>query len=181
MKVENSLPLYLSKNSSVLPKDPDVHDSAYGEYSAGYICAAMRVAILERVGERYETRLIWIPNTTTRLITTGSTDLIVKGTESDVEEQYVFVTDAEQNYKTVIAPNRTVSGAQQLGPVLYVWGDLPENLQFSTLVSNTQSDFRLVIWLDGNDRECHNALMNGTIDVHLNFTVNQETEDTEQS
>ena len=45
--------------------------------------------------------------------------------------------------------------------------DISEKQKIGTLQANQYSKFRLVIWVDGNDRECHNALLGGLICVNL--------------
>ena len=63
--------------------------------------------------------------------------------------------------------------------VLYAWGDLEEDLPFATLEGFSEQDFKIVIWLDGNDRECHNALMGGEVSIKLGFVIESSTEDFE--
>lgn len=55
--------------------------------------------------------------------------------------------------------------------VIYAWGALSEKQIVGNLVGGQQNKFRLVIWVDGNDRECHNALLDGLIFVSLHFGI----------
>ena len=180
-KVEGSLPLYLTKDSTVTPLDPEAYDGIYGDYSAGHIGAALRVAILEKIEGEYVPKLIWIPNATTRLITEGQTRVIENGSAEDVEATYLFVgaTALGEASYVQVHTDSAVNGIYEEGGVTYAWGVLAENLVFSELSGNEEKDFRVVIWLDGNDRECHNALMGGKVSVHLNFAVDDGEKESE--
>jgi len=55
--------------------------------------------------------------------------------------------------------------------VIYAWGPLSQKQIVGNLIGGEQNKFKLVIWVDGNDRECHNALLEGLIFVSLHFGV----------
>ncbi len=167
--VENSLPLYLDSSSALLPsaKSPE---SAYGSFSAGHICAAMRVAILQKVDGEYVLKCIWIPNATTELTTVGE----ISVGEGDVESEYVFISDESATEKVTVQTAQEPSGQIEIDGVLYAWGDLDDSLEIGRIEGNAENDFKLVIWIDGNDRESHNALLDGLVSVQMKFYVGED-------
>ncbi len=171
--VENSLTVYLDKGSSLTPAE-NSNLSAYGDFSAGHVCAAMRVAFFQRVDGEYVLRCIWIPNSTTELDPSTATSL--KAENGAVEDRYVFVSGENGSNSIVIETNGEPNGSQTIDNVTYVWGDLEEDLEIGVTEENTQQDFKLVLWIDGQDRECHNALMDGLVSVNLKILVDDKIE-----
>lgn len=171
--VENSLTVYLDKESSLTPAE-NSNLSAYGDFSAGYVCAAMRVAFFQRVDGEYVLRCIWIPNSTTELDL--SADTSIKAETGAVEDRYVFVSGENGSNSIVVETKGEPNGSQVIDNITYVWGDLEENLEIGSTEGNTQQDFKLVLWIDGQDRECHNALMDGLVSVNFKILVDDKIE-----
>lgn len=166
--VENRMLLCLDPSSYLMPAD-DSPQSDYGEYSAGFICAAMRVAFLQKMEDTYRLCAIWIPHATTELIKTGTTALTQEG---EVEEQYTFISNEDGTVGATVSTKGRPSGMTVIDEVTYAWGnlnDLDELLEIGML-ENGMGDFKIVIWIDGSDRECHNALLNGLVSVKLALT-----------
>lgn len=167
LQVESSLPIYLGKESSVLPAER-CPDSAYGDFSSGYICGAMRIALLQKVGDAYVLRCVWIPNSTVELTVSASGAAV--DANGAVEDTYQFISDTD-GVAVNVTTNGKTSGTAEQGGVTYAWGDLEAPLQIGNIVGGETSSFRLLAWIDGNDRECHNALLSGLVSVKLEFSV----------
>lgn len=166
LAVESSMSIYLGTGSALTPAE-DSPQSAYGDFSAGYICAAMRAAFLQKVGDSYELKCIWIPNAIVELTTVGGTTLNKSGS---VENGYKFITN-ETGEALTISTDGSVKGKFVADGVTYVWGDLTENLKIGDIVGGEPCELKLLVWIDGNDRECHNALLDGLVSVKLEFSV----------
>lgn len=170
--VETDLTLYLDSTSSLVPSEHS-ENSAYGDYSAGHICAAMRVAFFQKVDNEYVLRCIWIPNSTTELLASGDE---VKVGDGEIESSYIFISNEDGESPIVIETNGAASGTKVVNNVTYVWGNLEERLELGSMLGNQQQDFKLVLWIDGHDRECHNALMDGLVSVDLKILVDDKIE-----
>ena len=173
--VESSFTIYLDKESSLSPSE-DSENSLYGDYSSGHICAAMRIAFFQKIEDEYVLHCIWIPNSTTELLPSGEE---IKVENGEIESGYIFISDESGESTTIIETEGASSGSKTVNGVTYVWGDLEENLEIGTTEGNQQQYFKLIIWVDGNDRECHNALMDGLVSVDLKILVDNKTEEGE--
>ncbi len=187
LKSEDDGPVYLypqsqedengeRKTSGVSPVIEEDKNSPYGEFSPGYISGAIRIAILQcdlETGEFYPT-FIWAPDTDVELYTDSDNKMGVKTEGVSYEESYIYLGDSV-NPIEIDARDENKIGTQsgvfvnEEDEITYAWGDLSQKLEIGTLTKGEASDFRLVIWVDGNDRECRNALLSGKFTVSLHF------------
>lgn len=170
--------------------------SPYGEFSTKHVSGAIRFAILQadENGE-YHPTFIWAPDTASELRTDGLNVSIYEGESDKIYEDYIYVTEIlkDQNGQMVPMPQEikinagtpagtvvgTISGmdveegneTELVQSVVYAWGPLLEKQVVGNLIGGQHNQFRLAIWVDGNDRECHNALLEGLIFVSLHFGV----------
>jgi len=143
--------------------------SPYGDFDIGYICGAMRIAILQKnEAGQYVPTLIWAPSTTVELYEDDQGKLHINPNSTRVEETYTYVGEDTDN-PIHISTGGTTSGSVSIDGVVYAWGEIATKLPIGELVGGQDNDFRLVIWIDGNDRECHNALLSGLVHLILHF------------
>ncbi len=143
--------------------------SPYGNFSKDNIIGAIRVAIfVEDV-----LKMIWIPNSTIELKENANKTFEVL-TDGEVEESFTFINNDESTFS--ILTNGNANGNTEVGGVTYVWGEI--NLDNCPKVTDISKEkkFKVVIWIDGNDRECTNALVGGKININLCFNAKQENE-----
>ena len=180
--------LYLKKNDGTVlsvatPASasayPNGNKSPYGSFDVGNICGALRVAILQKDGEgNFKPTLIWIPNTSIELYIDEKTkEMKLNDQSTNYETRYIFVEQDENgDAKEIIIDVQNdmditgdaSAGYVTRGNVMYAWGSNAEKLPIGRL-SNGATDFRLMVWVDGNDRECHNALLSGLVFLKLHF------------
>ena len=176
MKVEENYRLCLSPSSFIRPKveHPTVAGTSIRD---GYMYAALRVAFMQLVDGEYQTKMIWIPDVTTELKQSSDGSYWVdRGGEV---ESSVFVD--EQGNEYTINENGDHYGTY-LRPedgILYAWGALPDDVTFGELIGNEKSDFQIVIWLDGNDRECREVAILEKFEVNVTFNAIDKQEPTE--
>ena len=143
--------------------------SPYGDFDIGYICGAMRIAILQKNDEgEYAPTLIWAPCSTVELYEDDQGKLHVDPNSTSVEEVYTYVGE-DTNAPVHISTDGASSGSVTVDGVVYAWGEIASKLPIGDLIGGQDNDFRLVIWIDGNDRECHNALLSGLVHLVLHF------------
>jgi len=175
--VDHNVDLYLNINpelnekcSFVRKSDKSV-DSAYGDFSAGYITGALRIAIFHWEDGEYVLKDIWIPDTDSRLMTGEDGSLsIATGEDSPVEESFTFVNSQGNN--TVIPTGGKANGEYldvNTG-IIYTWGT-ENDINITHVTNGGENKVKFVIWIDGLDTECHNALIGGTVDIDLMFDV----------
>ena len=131
--------------------------------------AALRVAFMQKIDDEYQTKMIWIPDVTTELKQKTDGSYWVDR-EGEVEST-VFVD--EQGNEYTINENGDPYGTY-LRPedgILYVWGATPDDVTFGDLVADEKSDYQIVIWLDGNDRECQEVAILEKIEVNVTFNA----------
>ncbi len=133
--------------------------------------AALRVALLVEEGEAYRTVLIWIPDVQTQLLENDDGSWYVDAERSEPESSITLVDATGKDYSVEITGTSGQTTAEN--GVTYVWGDIAQQdeVTIAALPSQTEKNFRLVIWVDGNDRDCHNAIMAGSVCVDLKFTA----------
>ncbi len=176
---ENSY-LYLNKNSNVSPLSVEEISSVYGNFSKDYIAGAVRVAIykLNSSTDEYEPCFIWIPNTSIELsLDSEGYKLNPTGT---VEESFMFLENGKYSDNTIILTNNQLNGNTSLTinnkSINVVWGDLSDNEVPITYISAGESEFRMVSWIDGYDRETKIPLAGGKINFDLIFSIKLENE-----
>lgn len=176
MVVENQNYLRLANTSSLTPGEGDI-PYAYEGVDAGQICAAMRVAFMVEEDGEYRLRCIWIPNAQTEITPNGEGGLTVNESGS-VEESYKFRSSTEEE-PLLIETNGEHYGVTEVDGIRYVWGNLEEDLVICEMESNTPIELKLIIWLDGEDRECRNEMIGGQVVARFDFTVDEKESDTE--
>ena len=152
----------------------------------GEICAAVRIAILQKNSNgEYELTFVWMPNSTKRLIDDNGVLKVVEN--GPVEKEYLVLGSCETDDdgtlvidETTISTNGQESGSVTIDGVVYAWGELTTH-KIGDLTASEYCDFRIVVWVDGNDEDCENALLDGLITVNLDFgtTLNEEVSDEE--
>lgn len=146
--------------------------SPYGDFSRDNINGAVRVAILQKG----EIKCIWVPNSDVELVKNGNEYSIVTGEQATIEEKYTFLTSYNANDKTAttkeIQTQSIKNGHCIIDGITYIWGDIADgNCPKITTVYGEQP-FSVIMWIDGNDRECDNALVGGKVQLNLCFTAN---------
>ncbi len=176
--VDHDVDLYLSVDPteneaySYVYKSDDSAESAYGSFSSGYISGAVRIAIFRLENGEYVLKNIWIPDADTQLVKNENGTLdIATGEGSVVEESYKFVSNANGDGKA-IQTNGAKSGEylDTLTGIRYTWGT-DHDIPITHITNGGQNDLKVVVWIDGHDRECHNALIGGIVDLNLMFNV----------
>ena len=146
------------------------------EIDPGYICGAMRIAILQKNEQgQYETKLIWAPDVTTELTTSN-------GTSSVKPLGSAETTMTIRGFGENPTNPAKVTASSTLGGVTYVFGKLGDKVVVGDPMRKSealdeseqsdlsyQGDYRLVIWIDGEDRECSNELMDGLVQIILHL------------
>jgi hypothetical protein len=157
--------LYMTNGTSITSADG----------SPDFLKGAVRVAVLkfvpdEAVAEiesaaeteteagvsgKYVTEFVWIPDVLTN-----------KDGDDKLDTDYIIATaesrEAENSF-TVSAE----SGETEVDGVRYVWGDVGDGIKVGML--NGEGKYRIVIWLDGNDRECDQSISGGEIKAAFKF------------
>ena len=147
--------------------------SAYGDFDTGNICGAIRIGLLKKDTEtgEYEPTFIWAPSTAIELVEDeeGKLSIVDDPELVNYEEEYLYLGESSENEIVVSTGSTPRSGSTVIDGVTYAWGDINNKIKIADLDGGVNNNFRLVIWVDGNDRECHNALMDGLITVALHF------------
>ncbi|MBR6681171.1 MAG: hypothetical protein IKL59_07925 [Clostridia bacterium] len=162
------------EGSSVTPAPIDHYadeknTGPYGDFDIGNIAGAIRVAFLQKNDAgQYVPTLIWAPNTSTEFGIDDNNQYFVKTDSDNYEEKYTVIGNSkDQIFEINTGSSAQGANSDVLNGTVYAWGDLSEKQKFGTLSANKYGEFRLVVWVDGNDRECHNALLGGLICVNL--------------
>ncbi len=141
-------------------KAPTQTDGAEGEENANaevfadapdYLPGALRVAILKQnqATKLYDLQLIWIPDVTST----------VNG-EDEIEDSFSYLSGEDGSVEKEFSFSGAESGDKTEDGVRYVWGDITDDSSISLgMLSSTKTRFRVVIWLDGNDRETNPELI----------------------
>ena len=118
------------------------------------------------VSGRYVTELVWIPDVLTN-----------KDGDDKLETDYIIATaesrDAEQSFSVT-----DESGETTVDGVRYVWGDVGDGIKVGTL--NGEGKYRIVIWLDGNDRECDQSISGGELNATFKFIPKAVADDSNE-
>lgn len=113
-----------------------------------YLPGALRVAVLKLNGDRYETKAIWIPDVTST----------VDGTPA-FDGKFSYLSGVSGTSKEITFTDE--SGFEVKNGITYVWGDIDEDNSASLGVLSGSDKYRIVVWLDGNDREANIDLLDG--------------------
>ena len=118
------------------------------------------------VSGKYVTELVWIPDVLTN-----------KDGDDKLESDYIIATaesrDAEESFN-VSAEN----GETTVDGVRYVWGAVGDGIKVGTL--NGEGKYRIVIWLDGNDRECDQSISGGELNATFKFIPKAVADDSNE-
>lgn len=131
----------------------------------GYASAALRVALQLKEGEEYRTVFIWIPDVMTKLDIDENNHVSIT---REQEREITFVNELGEEYQIAIEGEQ---GSSVIDGVNYVWGDITDPVYVAELGAMQEREVRLVIWVDGLDRDCENPLMSANVPVSLNFTA----------
>lgn len=181
--------VYLSEESFIEPVDPDNSTSnIYGSFSRDYIAGAMRVAIVDESG----LKMIWAPNSKYQLIQNGNGSYSFKSGangDSTPESDYYFYGE-DENGELV----QQMVSAEAYASKKFVVDSTGAKKDYTgnsaALVSlvpeaegtHAQKNVRIRIWFEGTDREAHQALAGGNVNVKLKFIgVSKETDETKQT
>ncbi len=189
LSIESNCQLVLSAGSQAVNADLGENEKAspYGGVDTGAIVGAVRIAFFQEINGNYELVALWIPDITTEL--TNNNGVYAVTENGTAEESVAFVFDS-------FDPNDEANGGKALSdcvrPVLttekpyteedgitYIWGPVTTDVPLGQLVGDVENNFRLVVWIDGNDRECENALLEGVVSLKINFAVMEASEATE--
>lgn len=181
--------VYLSEESFINPANPD--DSThniYGNFSRDYIAGAMRVAVVE--GD--ELRMLWAPNSQYQLIQNGNGSFSfnsgAKG-DSDPETSYSYYVENEEGemVERVVSAEEYASKrfvVDSTGAHKSYTGNSAVLVSLNPATEGTydQKNVKIRIWFEGTDREAHQALAGGNVDVKLKFVgVHKETDESKQA
>ena len=144
--------------------------SPYGDFSRDNINGAVRVALLQ--GD--QVLFIWIPNTDVELIKNDGKYSVVTGSQAIVEQKFSFVKSYNEktgNIQTVDVPTYYErNGYAVIDGITYIWGDITdENCPVIARIYG-EKKYSIVMWVDGTDRECDNALIGGKVRLNMCFT-----------
>lgn len=181
--------VYLSDESFIAPVDPDNSGSnIYGKFSRDYIAGAMRVAVIDDTG----LKMLWAPNSQYQLIQNGNGTYDFKSGENgdSVPEsayyyygedengnlvQQEFSADAYADKKFVV--DSTGANKGYTGNSAALVSLVPESTG-----AHAQKTVRIRIWFEGTDREAHQALAGGNVNVKLKFIgISKEIDEVKQT
>lgn len=169
MIVENQNHLKLTTSSLLRAAEGDI-SYPYDGVDAGEICSAMRVAfMLKDENNEYQLLCVWMPNSNTEASYDDNGYLVINKNGS-VEDSYKFRSSTEGDH-VLIETNGESYGIQEIDGVKYVWGNLEEDLLICEMAPNVPVALKVVIWLDGEDRECCNEMIGGQVVAKFDFAV----------
>lgn len=118
------------------------------------------------VSGKYVTELVWIPDVVTN-----------KDGDDKLETDYIIATaesrDDEESFSV-----SAESGETTVDGVRYVWGAVGDGIKVGTL--NGEGKYRIVIWLDGNDRECDQSISGGELNATFKFIPKAVADDSNE-
>ncbi len=168
--------VYLSGESFVEPADPDDADSnIYGDFSRDYIAGAMRVAVVDDSG----LKMLWAPNSKYQLIQNGNGTYSFKTGENgdSVPEDTYYYYGEDENGNIV---KKEISADAYAGKKFVVdstgatAGYTGNSAALVSLIpesegEHAQETVKIRIWFEGTDREAHQALAGGNVNIKLKF------------
>ena len=180
--------VYLSEESfiSPAPEAENTKPNIYGNFSRNYIAGAMRVAVIDY--ETNELLMLWAPNSKYQLIDNddGTYAFKAEGTsettykyfgENENGELVQKVISAEDyaSKKFVVDSTDATKGYSGDSPVLV-------SLKPEAEGAHAQRTVRIRIWFEGTDREAHQALAGGNVNIQLKFIgISKKTAEEEQA
>ncbi len=183
LKGKNRSELVLGATSYVRPAS--LQDDGTISDKKDLAAGALRVSVAKKGADgEYTTLLIWIPNVKYFVKAPEnvgeSFDTSVNGA---MESSYSFQNSIDLSDATRIFP--TTDGAEgdiiengmyrdTQTNILYVWGE-PSKIKgligepLCVCEADTVDEFKLTIWLDGNDRECRDIIIGGRVNALISF------------
>lgn len=167
--------VYLSEDSFINPVSTSGgSQNIYGNFSRDYIAGAMRVAIVDESG----LRMLWAPNSKYQLSQndkgtgysfnangTPETEYSYYVESGEEEEPYVLQAISSDMYATnTFVVDSTDADKEQAGksPVIV-------SLNPQTEGATDTATVKIRIWFEGTDREAHQALAGGNVNIKLKF------------
>lgn len=187
--------VYLSEESFILPVDPNNtpnefgNTNIYGDFSRDYIAGAMRVAVLDENGELI---MLWAPNSQYQLIQNPNGTYNFKTGEngnSTPETEYYFYGEDENGNVVQQTVTADMYAAKQFvvdstGANKGDSGNSPVlvSLDPESVGAYAEQTVIIRVWFEGTDREAHQALAGGNVNVKLKFVgISKETNETMQT
>lgn len=184
--------VYLSEESFIAPaaEAENAKPNIYGSFSRNYIAGAMRVAVIDY--ETNELMMLWAPNSKYQLIDNGNGTYDFKSGEngdSAPESSYKYFAEDENGVfvenvisaddyaskKFVVDSTGATKGYSGNAPVLV-------SLKPESDGVHAQRTVRIRIWFEGTDREAHQALAGGNVNIQLKFIgIAKKTAEEEQT
>lgn len=181
--------VYLSDESFISPVNPvDDGTNIYGRFSRDYIAGAMRVAIVDEDG----LKMLWAPNSQYQLIQNANGTYAFNSGElggSVAESDYYYFAEDEDGNLV----QKKVSAEEYASKKFVVdgTGSMKEDTGNSAALATlnpasegayAQQTIKIRIWFEGTDREAHQALAGGNVNVKLKFVgVCKETDQEKQN
>lgn len=181
--------VYLSEESFINPVDPNNGASnIYGNFSRDYIAGAMRVAILENE----QVKMLWAPNSQYQLIQNGNGSYSFNNGASGTsvpESSYSYYAKDENGamYEKLVSSEDYANKrfvVDSTGAHRNSTGNSAVIVSLNPLTEGSydQKSVKIRIWFEGTDREAHQALAGGNVNVKLKFVgVYKETDATKQA
>lgn len=185
----SAMNVYLSEESFIAPVDPtDTTSNIYGSFSRDYIAGAMRVAVIDDSG----LKMLWAPNSQYQLIQNGDGTYAFKsganGDSTPESAYYYYGEDENGNLVQQEVSADAYAGKKFVVDSTGAKADYSGNS--AALVSlvpesdgaQAQKTVRIRIWFEGTDREAHQALAGGNVNVRLKFIgIAKETDEDKQT
>ena len=179
LTVDNTCHVFLDTTKSSLLGSSNSKISDYGNFSTGHISAAMRVAFVKFNDDtyKYELKAVWIPNPKVELYTDedGNLQLNENGKQEDKYtfiDTYTILPNGRINHQEMNISTDVDYNYVDYNGVRYFWGDC--TVPIGELEGGKESKYFCYVWIDGNDRECHNSLNDGRVLINVHFYINLE-------
>ena len=184
--------VYLSEESFIQPVNTRVNadkPNIYGNFSRDYIAGAMRVAVLDETGTQL--KMLWAPNSKYQLIQNANGTFAFKNDENGgIAEQDYYFFGMDENGDMIQQKVSAELYANKQFVIDSTGANLENGGNSPVLVSlNPQSEgvhaqdtVKIRIWFEGTDREAHQALAGGNVNIKLKFVgIAKETDTTKQA
>lgn len=181
--------VYLSEESFIEPVDPDNSTpNIYGNFSRDYIAGAMRVAVVDDS----ELKMVWAPNSKYQLIQnengTYAFNSGAKGDSTPESDYYFYGEDENGNVvQQKVSADAYASKKFVVDSTGARKGYTGNSAALVSLVPETegahaQQTVKIRIWFEGTDREAHQALAGGNVNVKLKFIgISKEADEDKQT
>jgi hypothetical protein len=176
--------VYLSDESYITPVNTqDDGTNIHGKFSRDYIAGAMRVAIIDDTG----LKMLWAPNSSYQLIQNNNGSYALKTGEygdSVPESDYYYFAENEDGelVQQKVSPEAYASKQFVVDGTGAMKDEAGNSPTLATLIpasegAYAQKTVKIRIWFEGTDREAHQALAGGNVNVKLKFVgVSKETD-----